>query len=176
VDAFFSDIKHSVRMFLKTPGFTVTTVAALALGIGANTAIFSVVNAVVLKPLPVPDPERFVMLLNTFVSDRGESGSGPSASPAKFEHWRAQSGVLHDVTAFRTGVMNYAGGIAEQVRSAQMSADGFPCLGLTILRGRAYSETEGSRADLNSVLKDSSGRSGTGLRQNKARAVLVRPR
>jgi putative ABC transport system permease protein len=81
VDAFFRDIKHSVRMFLKTPGFTVTAISALALGIGANTAIFSVVNAVVLKPLPVPDPERFVMLMNTFVSDKGESRSGPGASP-----------------------------------------------------------------------------------------------
>ena len=78
MDAFFRDIKHSVRMFLKTPGFTVTVIAALALGIGANTAIFSVVNAVVLKPLPVPEPERFVMLMNTFVSDKGESGSGPA--------------------------------------------------------------------------------------------------
>jgi predicted permease len=130
-------------MLLKTPGFTVTAIAALALGIGANTAIFSVVNAVLLKPLPVPEPDRFVMLMNTFVSDKGESGSGPAASPAKFEHWRAQSDVLQNVTAFRTGVMNYTGGeAAEQVRSAQMSADGFRCLGLTILRGRAYSETE----------------------------------
>ncbi|HEY6346464.1 MAG TPA: ABC transporter permease [Bryobacteraceae bacterium] len=143
MDIFFRDIKHSIRMFLKTPGLTIAAIAALALGIGATTAIFSVVNAVLLKPLPVPDPDRFVMLMNTFVSDKGESGSGPGASPAKFEHWRAQSEVLQEVTAFRTGVMNYTGGeIAEQVRSAQMSADGFRCMGLAILRGRAYTGTE----------------------------------
>src|SRR5215472_3607552 len=110
MDTFFQDLRHSIRMFLKSPGFTITVVAALALGIGANTAIFSVVNAVLLKPVPVPDPDRFVMLMNTFVSDTGQTGSGPGASPAKFQHWRAQASVLQDVTAFRNNVMNYTGG------------------------------------------------------------------
>jgi len=143
MDTFIRDIKHSIRMFLKTPGFTITAVAALALGIAANTAIFSVVNAVLLKPLPVVDPDRFVMLMNTFVTDKGESGSGPGASPAKFQHWRAQSAVLQDVSAFRTGVMNYTGGdTPEQVRSMQMSADGFRSWGIPILRGRAYTQQE----------------------------------
>jgi predicted permease len=143
VDTFVQDLKHSIRMFLKSPGFTITVVAALALGIGANTAIFSVVNAVLLKPIPVRDPDRFVMLMNTFVSDTGQTGSGPGASPAKFQHWRAQSSVLQDVSAFRTGVMNYTGGeTVEQVRSMQMSADGFRCWGMPILRGRAYTEQE----------------------------------
>src|ERR1700674_1299886 len=124
MDTFFRDVKHSVRMFLKSPGFTLTAVAALALGIGANTAIFSIVNAVLLKPIPVPDPDRFVMLMNTFVSRTGQSGSGPAAAPVKFQHWRAHTAVLQDVSAFRTGVMNYTGGdTVEQVRSMQMSAD-----------------------------------------------------
>ena len=143
MDAFFGDVRHSVRMFLKTPGFTITAVAALAIGIGANTAIFSVVNAVLLKPVPVSDPDRFMMLVNTFVTQSGQAGSGPGASPAKFEHWRAQSSVLQDVSAFRNGIMNYTGGdTAEQVRSMQMSADGFRCWGMSILRGRAYTEQE----------------------------------
>lgn len=55
---FLRDLKHSIRMFLKSPGFTATAIAALALGIGATTAIFSIVNTVLLKPLPVPDPEH----------------------------------------------------------------------------------------------------------------------
>src|SRR5579863_8723619 len=137
---FLRDVKHSIRMFVKSPGFTFTAVAALALGIGATTAIFSIVNAVLLKPMPVFDPDRFVMLQNTFVSDKGEAGSGPAASPAKFMHWRAQSSVLQDVSAFRTGVMNYTGGeVAEQLRSMQMSADSFKVWGLPILRGRGFS-------------------------------------
>ena len=143
METFLADIKHSIRMFLKTPGFTITAVAALALGIGTNTAIFSVVNAVLLKPLPVIDPDRFMMLMNTFVTRTGQAGSGPGASPAKFMHWRAQSRVLQDVSAFRTGVMNYTGGdVAEQVRYMQMSADGFRCWGIPILRGHAYNGQE----------------------------------
>jgi putative ABC transport system permease protein len=142
LDTFVRDVKHSIRMFIKSPGFTLTAVAALALGIGANTAIFSIVDAVLLKPVPVHDPDRFVMLMNTFVSRTGESGSGSGASPAKFQHWRSQP-VLTEVSAFRTGVMNYAAGeIVEQVRSMQMSADGFACWGLPIMRGRSYTVQE----------------------------------
>src|SRR5215470_10614058 len=143
METFLQDVKHSVRLFLKSPGFTITAVAALALGIAANTAIFSVVNAVLLKPLPVADPDRFVMLMLTIVTDKGESRSGPGASPAKFQHWRAQSAVLQDVSAFRTGVTNYSGeDRPEQVRSMQMSADGFRCWKIPVLRGRAYTEPE----------------------------------
>jgi putative ABC transport system permease protein len=143
MDDFSRDIRHSIRIFLATPGFTVTAVAALALGIGANTAIFSVVDAVLLKPVPVNDPDRFVALMNTFVTRAGRAGSGPAASPAKFMHWRAQSTVLQDVSAFHNGVMNYTGGdVVEQVRYMQMSADGFRCWGIPILRGHAYTEQE----------------------------------
>src|SRR4051812_11680664 len=110
MDTFLKDIRHSVRMFLEHPGFTVTALAALTLGIGANTAIFSVVNAVLLKPVPFAEPDRLVMLMNT-----SPQGSGPGASPAKFRHWQAQSDVLEDVAAFRNRVMNYTGGaVAEE--------------------------------------------------------------
>jgi hypothetical protein len=120
-------------------------VAALALGIGATTAIFSIVNTVLLKPLPVSNPDRLVMLLTIGVSDTGESESDTDASPAKFAHWRAQSGVLQEVSALLAGVVNYTGGDAvEQWRSMQVSVDFFRCWGLRMVRGRAFTPEEDS--------------------------------
>ena len=98
------DLKHAFRLFRQSPGFTAAAVAALALGIGTNTAIFSVVNSVLLKPAAFPDPDRLVLFMNT-----SPQGSGPGASPAKFAHWRAQSGIVQDASAFRSGVANLTG-------------------------------------------------------------------
>src|SRR3982074_2518164 len=86
METFFRDLRHSLRMFRQTPGFTVAAIAALTLGIGANTAIFSVVNTVLLKSVPFPDPDRIVAFTNT-----SPNGSGPAASPTKFNVWRQQT-------------------------------------------------------------------------------------
>ncbi len=138
MDAFLKDVKHSIRMFVKNPSFTLTAIAALTLGIGANTAIFSIVNTVLLKPVPFPDPDRLVMLMNT--SPQGAFGG---ASPAKFQHWRTQTAVLQDVAAYRTGTVNFTGGdIVEQLKSAQVSEAYFRCFGAPILRGRTFSAEE----------------------------------
>src|SRR5579864_9192361 len=140
MDAFLKDVKHSIRMFLKNPSFTLTAIAALTLGIGANTAIFSIVNTVLLKPVPFPDPDRLVMLMNT-----SPQGSGAAASPAKFQHWRSQTSVLENVSAFANSIMNYTeGDVAEQFRSARVSADYFRCFGTPILRGRTFTAEEDS--------------------------------
>ena len=131
MDGFFKDLTHSLRMFRRSPGFTFAAVAALALGIGANTAIFSVVNAVLLKPVPFPDPDRLVMFMNT-----SPQGSNPGASPAKFAHWQAQTSVIESAAAFRNGVVNFTGGeIPEQLRFAQVSADFFRAFGAPIVLG-----------------------------------------
>jgi predicted permease len=138
IEAFWKDLRHSVRMFAQSPAFTLAAIAALTLGIGANTAIFSVVNAVLLKPLGIADADRIVMLMNT-----SPQGSGPAASPAKFMHWRAQTSVLQDVSAFNTGVMNYTGGsFPEQLRSSRVSADFFRLMGAQIASGRTFSADE----------------------------------
>ena len=138
LETFLKDLKHSLRMFAKSPAFTLAAVAALTLGIGVNTAIFSVVNAVLLKPVSFPDPERLVVLMTT-----SPEGAGGGASPAKFQHFREQSTVVQDVAAYRTGVVNYTGGsMPEQLRSAQVSADFFRLFGAPIVRGRPFSSEE----------------------------------
>jgi predicted permease len=126
-------------MFRQNRVFTAAAVAALALGIGANTAIFSVVNAVLLKPLPFAEPDRLVFFMNT--NPRGPGG--PGASPAKFAHWRQQTTVIQDAAAFRTNVVNYTGGeFPEQLRAGQVSADYFRLLGAPVVRGRTFSADE----------------------------------
>jgi putative ABC transport system permease protein len=138
-EAFGKDLKHSLRMFAQSPAFTLAAVAALTLGIGANTAIFSVVNAVLLKPVSFPDPDRLVIFLNT--SPQGPGGS--AASPAKFQHYRAQDSVVKDVSAFRTGIVNYTGGtFPEQLRMGQLSADFFRLFGAPLIRGRSFTTAE----------------------------------
>jgi len=134
---FVQDLKHSVRMFGQSKAFTATAIAALALGIGATTAIFSIVNAVLLKPVPFPNPDRLVMFMNTF-----PGGQGPASSPAKFQHWRSQS-TIEGAAAFRTGIVNYTGGeVAEQLKSAQVSADYFKLFGAPIIKGRTFTREE----------------------------------
>ena len=138
METFFQDLKHSLRLLRQHPGFTLAAVAALTLGIGTNTAIFSVVNSVLLKPAPFPEPERLVLFLLT-----GPQGSGPGASPTKFQHWREQTSVVEDVSAFRTGVVNLTGtGFPEQLQSAQVSADFFRLFGAKAVRGRTFSAEE----------------------------------
>jgi putative ABC transport system permease protein len=134
MEAFIKDLKHSLRMFAQSPAFALAAVAALTLGIGANTAIFSVVNAVLLKPVAIPDAERVVVFLN--VSPRGRGGG---ASPAKFMHYRQQDQIVQDVSAFNTGVMNYTGGsFPEQLRSGRISADFFKLTGAPVILGRTF--------------------------------------
>ena len=138
LEALAKDIRHSLRMFVQNPAFTFAAVAALTLGIGANTAIFSVVNAVLLKPVAVPDPDRVVVFMN--VTPRG---SGPAASPAKFAHYQQQTDIVQDVSAFNTGVVNYTGGtFPEQLRSGRVSASFFNLVGARFVLGRPFTADE----------------------------------
>jgi putative ABC transport system permease protein len=134
MDAFLKDLKQSVRMFAKRPAFTLAAIAALTLGIGVNTAVFSVVNAVLLRPVAFPDPDRLVIFMNT-----SPEGSGPAASPAKFAHYRAQTSVVEQVSAFNVGVVNFTGGSSpEQLKSGRVSADFFRLFGAPMLVGRSF--------------------------------------
>jgi putative ABC transport system permease protein len=140
VETFIKDLKHSVRMFLQSPGFTIAAIAALALGIGANTAIFSVVNAVILKPLTYPDPDRIVQFLLT-----SPQGSGPGASVPKFNLWKEQTRVFEDVSAYDFGGpgLNLTGGtFPEQIKGIHVTANYFRLFGAPIERGRTFTAEE----------------------------------
>lgn len=140
MNAVFADVKHSIRMYLKNRGFTITAVTALAIGIGATTAIFSIVNVLLLRPLGIPDPDSLVVLST---QSKSGTGDGDASSAAKFEYWKAQTTVLQYVSAGFTYVMNYTGGeMIEQWQSMKASADAFRCLGIPIIRGRTFSADE----------------------------------
>jgi putative ABC transport system permease protein len=139
MEAFFKDLRHSLRMFLQSPGFTLAAVSALALGIGTNTAIFSVVDTVLLRPAPYPEPDRLVLFANT-------SPQGPlyAGSVMKFVLWRRQTGAFENVAAYRYGVVNLTGvDHPEQLQSALVSVNYFRAFGaLPIARGRSFTEDE----------------------------------
>ena len=138
MDGFLIDLRHSVRSFLHNPGFTVTALAALALGIGTNTAIFSVVNRVLLKSVAAPDPDKIVVLGSTRLN-----GPPIGGSPTRFNLWREQTRLFQDISAYRYGSMNLTGVEApEQVQMAQVSADYFRLFGIPIAQGRSFSVEE----------------------------------
>src|ERR1700681_2857386 len=91
---FYQDVRFGFRMLVSRPGFTAAAALCLALGIGANTAIFSVVNAVVLRPLPYTQPDRLVMIYETM-----PGGNHRSVAPGNFADWRAQNSTFADLAA-----------------------------------------------------------------------------
>ncbi|HLJ50956.1 MAG TPA: ABC transporter permease [Bryobacteraceae bacterium] len=134
------DLKHALRLLRQSPGFTATAISALALGIGANTAIFSVVNTVLLKPLPYPEPERIVQLMN-----KSPQGEFPGASVPKYNVWRNQTLILEDVTAYDAGGpgLNVSGGDRpEQVKGIHVSYEFFHLFGAPVALGRTFSAEE----------------------------------
>ena len=138
LDTFLRDVRHALRMFVQSPAFALAAVAALTLGIAVNTAIFSVVNAVLLRPLPFPDPDRMVFFMTV-----SPNGSGPAASPAKFQHFREQTQVVDRVSAFNQGVVNYTDGSQpEQFRSGRVSAEFFSLFGAQTIQGRTFTPEE----------------------------------
>ena len=133
------DIKHAWRLFRENKLFTATALAALTLGIGVNIAIFSVVNAVLLKPMAYPDPDSLVQVVG--IND-GVMG-GPAASPAKYLYWRAQTDVLEHVTAFRGIDLNLEqGDVPESVRAGQTSAEYFGTFKPPLAMGRWFTAEE----------------------------------
>jgi len=135
-----AEIRHAVRMFWKSPAFTLAVLAALALGIGADTAIFSVVNAVLLKPLTYPEPDRIVQFLNT----SRDGGEFPGASATKFHVWQSQTSVVQDVAAydFSGKGLNLTGTVPEQIHGVHVTEAYFRLFGTRMLLGRTFTPQE----------------------------------
>jgi putative ABC transport system permease protein len=133
------DIKHALHLFTKSPGFTVAAVAALALGIGANTAIFTVVNAVLLKPLSYPDADRIVE-----IELSGPNGNGPIASIPKFHIYQQQTSIFKDVAAydFAGPGFNLTGDRPEQIHGIHVTESYFRLFGAPIMLGRTFTQDE----------------------------------
>lgn len=136
---FWKDLKHALHLFIKSPGFTIAAVSALALGIGANTAIFTVVNAVLLKPLGYPDADRIVQCELT-----GPNGHFPAASIPKFMIWRQQTNVFKDVAAydFAGPGFNITGDRPELVHGIHVSEAWFRVFGAPVMLGRTFTQQE----------------------------------
>ena len=132
------DLRYVLRSLRAAPGFTLIAVITLALGIGANTAIFSVINTVLLKPLSFPEPDRMIFLMSN-----SKRGRNPGGSPTKYNAWRAQTDILQDVSAYKFGAINVTGGeTPEQVPSAQVSEGFFRLFGSSLVMGRGFTLEE----------------------------------
>ena len=136
----WQDLRYGVRMLLKSPGFTIVAVLALALGIGANTAIFSVVNAVLLRPLPYAKPDE---LVRVYATDAKKGRNDHPTSFLNFTDWRNENQVFERMAAFDEASVTLTGGDApEQLRNLATSADLFPLLGVQPRLGRYFSAPE----------------------------------
>ncbi|MBV9769016.1 MAG: ABC transporter permease [Bryobacterales bacterium] len=129
------DLRYAVRTLLRTPGFTIAAIATLALGIATNTAMFSVVNTVLLKPFAYRDPERIVMFQNIF---RSGLRTG-SAAPVEFNWWRQHTTAVQYISAYAFDVANLTDeSFPELIPTMQTSADFFRLCGVNALKGRTF--------------------------------------
>jgi len=134
----WQDVRYGARMLLKNPGITFVVILALALGIGANTAIFSVVNAVLLRPLPYEESDRLVAL-----NEKSPVLDVMSISYPNFTDWRSQNHVFEKIGAYNRNSYNLTGfGEAERIPTAQVSADLFSVLRVNAAIGRVFTNEE----------------------------------
>src|SRR5580693_2574497 len=130
--SFWQDMRYGLRVLLKNPGFTAIAVLTLALGIGANTALFSIVNGVLLNPLPFPNPDELYAVYSKTTSFEQSSISYPNLLD-----WQKQNHSFAALGAFRADDFNMTGaGEPERLHGHMISVEFFPALGLTPIAGR----------------------------------------
>src|SRR5438445_440137 len=131
------DVRYGFRMLVKSPGVTVMAVLALGLGIGANTSIFSVVNFLLLRPLPYKHPRE---LVRVWATDPHRGGTEDVTSYPNFMDWKNQNSVFQQIAAFASQKLNLTGGNPpETISGLRVSADLFPLLGVKTIQGRTFS-------------------------------------
>lgn len=140
-DHFKRDLAHALRLTRRRPGFSAVVILTLALGIGANTAIFSVIDAVLLRPLPYKDPSRLAML---WPEDSAHGLQEGRVSILNFTDWKNRSHTFEDMTLFgaQTFLLGGSDGPPERMRSARVTANFFPLLGVEPILGRVFSAHE----------------------------------
>jgi putative ABC transport system permease protein len=132
------DVRYAARLLLRTPGFAAVALLTLALGIGANTAIFSVLNAVLLRPLPYADPDRLVL-----IGERGPTGAAGNVGYATFVDWRERSHGFDEISVIRLWAPTLiANGEAERISGMRVSANFFRTLGVAPAIGRDFTAAE----------------------------------
>ncbi len=146
IETLFQDVRYGLWMLRRNPGFTFVAVLTLALGIGANTAIFSVVNAVLLRPLPYYDPERLVYITGVNEDEKGgkrAKGREELSGVADYLHWQADSKSFDHLVIFMSGQLYLTGrGEPEQLYTIRATANLFPALGVAPQLGRAFTPEE----------------------------------
>ncbi len=141
---FLSDIRYAVRMWSRSPGFVAVAVATLALGIGANTTMFSIVNATLLRPLPFPNPDRLVVLWEGRASNPDPNTFNIFSLP-NYRDLKARSRTLADIALFDSAGKGYnltSGGEPEQVSGLRVTASFFRVLGVSPFLGRGFTDDE----------------------------------
>jgi putative ABC transport system permease protein len=138
MNTIFQDMRYGIRMLVKTPALTAIVILALALGIGANTAIFSVINAVVLRPLPYDQAEQLL-----FLNERSPVLDEMSISYPNFTDWRNQNHIFEKIGVYNRNSYNLTGyGEAERILTGQVSADLFSALRVNAAIGRVFTNEE----------------------------------
>ena len=151
MDALIRDVRYSTRKLLRTPAFTAIVIGTLSLAIGATTAVFSIVNGVLLDPLPLRDPSRVVAVTST-----GRDGSRNLISYADFMDYRAQSHLVPAMAAYDVGTHNLSGTSDEPLRlfGSRVNANFFDVIGLAPILGRTFAKGEDAKNASRTVVLD----------------------
>src|SRR5271168_3769394 len=152
MDSLFQDVRYALRQLFKSPGFTLTAVLTLAFGIGATTAIFSIVEGVLLRPLPFPDQARLVTLGDVLEGVK-YGADAPGVTAPGIRVYMQDTRAFSSLGSYQASAYELSGlGYPEQINAARLTASMFSVLGVSPLLGRSFTEQEDESSQLLAVL------------------------